>query len=95
MSDASLIEALKGAASVIENLGFESYDEIVLQLEDLISDVGCSTAENQVGICTEVNCISSRVGGKHCGTTWVLDLEGGGGVIKIFKLGRPSVGQVA
>ena len=36
MSDASLIEALKGAASVIENLGFESYDEIVLQLKDLI-----------------------------------------------------------
>ena len=47
MSDASLIEALKGAASVIENLGFESYDEIVLQLEDLISDVGCSLCQQE------------------------------------------------
>lgn len=36
MGDASLIEALKGAASVIENLGFERYDETELQLEDLI-----------------------------------------------------------
>ncbi|KAF3952017.1 hypothetical protein CMV_022387 [Castanea mollissima] len=36
MGDASLIEALKGAASVIENLGFERNDETRLQLEDLI-----------------------------------------------------------
>lgn len=61
MSDASLIEALKGAASVIENLGFESYDEIVLQLEDLIVMYAVAFANKKINSWRRVEVVRGEI----------------------------------